>query len=91
MNYARKPSTKFKKDLKRIQKRAYDLRKLETVIDILARCEPLSSRYRPHKLTGNYKGCWECHIEPDWLLVYFYDGQYLNLARTGTHADLFEK
>jgi mRNA interferase YafQ len=81
----------FKKDQKRIVKRCYDHEKLTSVVRMLADGYPLPIRYRPHKLTGNYKGCWECHIEPDWLLIYFYAGDCLHLVRTGTHADLFEK
>lgn len=90
MNFIRRPSTSFKKDLKRIVKRRYALKKLETVIDILALGGALPPRYRNHKLLGNYVGHMECHIEPDWLLIYYYDGDFLNLVRTGTHTDLFD-
>jgi mRNA interferase YafQ len=90
MTFIRRPSTKFKKDLKRVAKRGYALKKLELAITMLANNEPLPIRYRNHKLSGNYSGHWECHIEPDWLLIYYYEGSYLNLMRTGTHADLFE-
>ena len=88
--YVQRPSTLFKRDLKRAHKRNYDLRKLAVVIEALAQGESLPARYRNHKLVGNYQGYWECHIAPDWLLVYCYEGEYLNLARTGTHADLFD-
>ncbi len=90
MTYARRPSTKFKKDFKRVVKRGYALKKLEATIDLLARGDSLPPRYRNHKLVGNYEGQWECHIEPDWLLIYDYEDGYLNLGRTGTHSDLFD-
>jgi mRNA interferase YafQ len=90
MSFIRRPSTAFKRDLKRIVKRRYALKKLEVIIDLLAAGEPLSAHYRNHKLIGNYVGHMECHIGPDWVLIYYYDGEYLNLARTGTHTDLFD-
>ncbi|EFR42068.1 addiction module toxin, RelE/StbE family [Selenomonas sp. oral taxon 137 str. F0430] len=80
----------FKKDLKRIEKRRYDLSLLTNVVNALARGEKLASRYRDHALTGNFKGYRECHIAPDWLLIYFIRNNQLvlTLSRTGTHADL---
>ena len=73
------------------QKRGYDLDKIKTVITALANGETLDAKHRDHLLTGNYGGYRECHIEPDWLLVYqIVGGQLiLFLARTGTHSDLF--
>ena len=85
------PSVQFRKDLKLAQKRGLDLAKLTTVIDALADGEALASSYRDHALTGGYVGFRECHIQPDWLLMYRVDGErlFLFLARTGTHSDLF--
>jgi len=85
------PSNQFKKDMRLAQKRGYDLDKLKTVIKLLADGTPLDSKYRDHLLTGNYGGYRECHIQPDWLLVYqINEGKLvLFLSRTGTHSDLF--
>lgn len=84
-------SNRFKKDLKLISKRGYNLELLNTVVERLAHQETLEDKYRDHELTGNYKGFRECHLEPDWLLVYRIDGNdlILFLSRTGTHSDLF--
>lgn len=81
----------FKKDYKRIKKRGYDTRLLEKVIEILAAGQPLPKEYRDHPLSGDYIGCRECHIAPDWLLVYeiIAGDLVLYLTRTGTHSDLF--
>ena len=83
--------TAFKRDYKRIVKRGYDTRLLEEVIEMLAEQKPLPEKFRDHDLTGNYKGCRECHILPDWLLVYEVnnDELILYLIRTGSHSDLF--
>ena len=91
MMYAVRPSTRFQKDLKRIQKRGYDLRLLTEVIKKLAAGEELPPKNRDHPLVGDYSGCRECHIAPDWLLVYEIDGAelILYLTRTGIHSDLF--
>lgn len=82
-------STQFKKDFKRVSKRGYKIQKLAVVISLLAEDKELPRRCKPHKLSGNYEHFWECHIEPDWLLVYEYAGDELRLRRTGTHSDLF--
>ncbi len=84
-------SNQFKKDLKAAKKRGYDLAALNVVVDKLANCETLEAKYRDHNLTGRYAGFRECHIQPDWLLVYRIDEEeiILFLARTGTHSDLF--
>jgi mRNA interferase YafQ len=82
-------SNRFRRDLKRVKKRGYDLRKLGAVIDLLAAGTPLPERCRPHRLIGDYGGMWECHVEPDWLLVYVVSEELVELAATGTHADLF--
>lgn len=81
----------FKRDLKRIKKAGLDMNKLFTVVEKLANDEILEENYREHKLTGNYTGCRECHIEPDWLLIYekVDDNLILILNRTGSHSDLF--
>lgn len=81
----------FKKDLKAAKKSGYDLQLLNDVVDTLAMGLPLDEKYRDHKLIGNYQGCRECHITPDWLLIYEIaeDELILYLTRTGTHSDLF--
>ena len=84
-------SGRFKKDLKLAAKRGYDLKLLGAVVDVLAGGETLPDRFRDHYLSGQYSGCRECHIQPDWLLIYEIDGEdlYLYLTRTGSHSDLF--
>ena len=84
-------SSHFRKDLKLAQKRGFDLKKLSSIVDRLASGESLPDKNRDHALTGQYAGFRECHIEPDWLLVYRIDGDELELFlfRTGTHSDLF--
>lgn len=81
----------FKKDYKRIVKRGYDTNKLTAVIELLAQEQELPPKYKDHNLTGDYKGFRECHIEPDWLLIYQITENelILSLTRTGTHSDLF--
>lgn len=85
------PSNKFKKDLKLTVKRGYDIKLLENVVNRLANEEPLDPKYKDHTLSGDYSGFRECHITPDWLLVYqvINDELVLFLSRTGTHSDLF--
>lgn len=89
--YAVKPTIRFQKDLKRIQKRGYDISLLTEVIKILATGHPLPEKNRDHPLSGNLVGCRECHITPDWLLIYEISNEelILYLTRTGTHSDLF--
>lgn len=91
MKYTIKPSTRFQKDLKRAEKRGYDLSLLTEVIKILASGEILPPKYKDHSLSGNYAGYRECHITPDWLLIYelTQSDLILYLTRTGTHSDLF--
>lgn len=86
-----KYESSFKKDFKRMVKRGYNIKLLENVIEMLAHGETLPEKYRDHSLTGDYKDCRECHITPDWLLIYQVDGNelILYLTRTGTHSDLF--
>ncbi len=85
------PSNRFKKDLKLAKRRGYNLILLEQVVDKLANLEPLPPNNRDHELTGDYAGFRECHIQPDWLLVYRVEEEelILFLSRTGTHSDLF--
>lgn len=92
MTYKIKPSTQFKKDLKTIQKRGYNIDLLSGVIQKLANGEKLPEKNRDHNLSGKFEGCRECHITPDWLLIYeLHDGElFLYLTRTGTHSDLFK-
>lgn len=89
--YEIKPTNRFKKDLKMMGKRGYDLKLLEKVVTTLANGETLPPKNKDHLLSGNYAGARECHITPDWLLIYEIDKQtlYLYLTRTGTHSDLF--
>ncbi len=84
-------TTQFKKDLKLAQKRGLDLKLLQNVVNKLAEGENLPVANRDHELTGFYKTFRECHIKPDWLLVYkhYSDKLILVLSRTGTHSDLF--
>jgi mRNA interferase YafQ len=84
-------TTTFRKDLKRIQKRGYDTAKLAAVIRKLQASEALPLSNRAHPLRGDWKGYWDCHIEPDWLLIYKVTDEEVRLARTGTHADLFAR
>lgn len=83
--------TSFKKDYKKVVKRGYDTKLLENIIQKLAKGEQLSEKNKDHLLSGDYSGCRECHITPDWLLIYEIDhGELiLYLTRTGTHSDLF--
>ena len=81
----------FKKDLKLAKKRGYDLSLLSNVVNTLANGQPLANKHKDHSLIGNYKGCRECHITPDWLLIYEVSDNelILYLTRTGTQSDLF--
>ena len=81
----------FSRDLKRIVKRGKNMDKLKRLVTLLAKDEPLEPRHRDHALTGNWKHSRDCHIEPDWLLLYTVDDESLRLERTGTHSDLFKK
>ncbi len=92
MKYEVKFTNQFKKDIKFAQKQGKDIDKLFSVVDILADEKPLPQKYRDHSLTGNYAGCRECHIEPDWLLIYEKDNGFLILMlnRVGSHSELFK-
>ena len=92
--YELKPTGQFNKDLKLCQRRGLNMENIRTILEFLHRDGQVPAEYLPHKLEGrNYKGFWECHIEPNWLLVY--DVQetvcLVALVRTGTHSDLFKK
>ena len=85
-------TTPFQKDVKRVEKRGYDMEKLKAVIRlVLLNQRPLPQTYRDHPLKGKWKPKWELHIEPDWLLIYeiYEDELFLYLTRTGSHSDLF--
>lgn len=82
-------TNRFKKDIELMRKRGKDFSKLRQVMEQLIREESLHARHREHVLIGNYVGRRECHIEPDWLLIYKLDGADIIFERTGTHADLF--
>lgn len=87
-----KPSytTRFEKDLKRQIKRGFEKQKIKKVINKLIAEEKLEKKYRDHKLAGNYKDRRECHIDPDWLLIYKIGRDEIIFERTGSHSDLFE-
>jgi mRNA interferase YafQ len=82
-------SNRFRRDYKRMMKRGLNPQKLTLVLELLIADQPLPARCRPHRLSGEYMGFWECHIEPDWLLIYDTGPEFLELAATGSHADLF--
>ena len=91
MRLGLRKTRQFEKDLKRMAKRGMPLRELETVIDRLLDQTPLPEKYRDHPLVGDYAGFRECHVRPDWLLIYMVQADRLVLTcmRTGTHSDLF--
>ena len=85
-------TTRFRRDLRRMRRRGKDVQKLQAVVRLLVQEQPLAERYHDHPLVGDWSGYRDCHIEPDWLLLYKIDRdeETLTLVRTGTHADLFE-
>ena len=83
-------TSQFKKDVKRMKKRGKDLSKLKEVLEKITRGQELEARYRDHVLVGQYRGTRECHVEPNWLLIYELGQSDVVLIRTGTHTDLFE-
>ena len=91
MKYTVRRTKKFRKELKKMLRRGADLDKLETVVNILAAGETLPPQYRDHALTGDLEGTRDCHITPDWLLLYRIENDVLvlTLTRTGSHSDLF--
>lgn len=84
-------TNRFEKELKLCKKRGYNMKLLHEVISILSKTGKLPEKYRPHKLSGNYENCWECHIKGDWLLIWMQNNEELTLLfiNTGTHSDLF--
>ena len=86
-------TSRFKAGVKLARKRGLDISLLEDVIEKLRLDQPLEARHRNHELTGNFRGVWECHIQPDWLLLYLKDNGVLvlTLVDTGTHSDIFKK
>ena len=87
-------STQFKKDLKKISKQGKNKSKLDAIVCTLQKEEPLPKKFRDHELIGNWRGYRECHIEPDWLLIYKIDQgdvKLLRLSRTGSHSELLKK
>jgi len=82
---------KFEKDIKRLQKRGKDLKKLKSVANELISGNPLGKKYLSHPLKGEYLDCSECHIEPDWLLIYKINNPHIIFLRSGSHSDLFNK
>ena len=80
----------FRDDVRRQKRRGKDLEDLIAAVELLAESGSLPSGYRPHRLSGTWKGVWECHIESDWLLIYDVTATKVFLIRTGRHSDLFE-
>lgn len=83
------PTRSFAKDLKRLARQKKSAAKLEVLVDALSKNTGLPVSARPHKLQGEWADTWECHVEPDWLLLYTYTDTTLTLVRTGSHRDLF--
>lgn len=81
----------FKRDVRKAEKRGKDVAKLRTILALLIAGSPLPDRCKDHPLKGDWSGFRDAHIEPDWLLIYRIVGDELQLARTGTHADLFDE
>lgn len=84
-------SAQFRRDVKRVERRGKDLSKLREFLILLLEQSDLPAKYRDHPLKGDWYGFRDAHIEPDWLLIYRIQGGELQLARTGSHADLFQK
>jgi mRNA interferase YafQ len=84
-------TSQFKKDIRRLKKRAKDLEKLGDVVRLLAADEPLEEKHRDHALIGKWVGSRDCHVEPDWILIYRNESESLYLERSGSHSDLFKK
>lgn len=89
--YSIRFTKRFKKDVKRCKKRGYNLSELEDAIDILQNQGKLPPKFKAHVLSGQYAGLWECHLKPDWLVVWDQNDDTLTLLfiATGTHSDLF--
>ena len=89
--YKIQTTNRFEKDVSLYKKRGLNIADLKETMSILAQTGKLPDKYKPHKLSGKYTGCWECHIQPDWLLVWQQNDTVLTLLflNTGTHSDLF--
>ncbi len=89
--YSIATTNQFEKDYKLCRKRGYKLELINSIFLLMEANGFLTAKFKPHKLTGNYKGCWECHIQPDWLLIWLQNDstKSITLTRTGTHSDLF--
>ena len=83
-------TTQFGRDVKRMAKQGKDLGKLRQVVTQLTQRIRLAAKHRDHPLSGKWKDCRDCHVEPDWILIYSTDDESLRLERTGTHSDLFQ-
>jgi mRNA interferase YafQ len=83
-------TTRFRRDIKRLQKQGKNLTPLQTLINALVRKQTPESKFKDHKLVGSWAGHRECHIKPDWLMIYKVKENELQLIRTGSHADLFD-
>ena len=83
-------TTKFRREYKLLHKRGYNMALLQNAISTIANKKPLPAKNKAHKLSGNFNDCWECHIQPDWLLIYHVSGGEITFTRTGTHSDLFK-
>lgn len=92
-NYSIKTYRQYERDVKLALRRGLNIMQLLTVVDMLRKGDPLPDKYHNHMLHGDYKGYWECHISPDWLLLYEKDTEIriISLYRTGTHSDIFGK
>ena len=91
MKYEIASTNRFNKEVRQLKKRGYDIDKLDCTVDLLVRGDVMPAQYRDHALVGSWEGHRECHIMPDWLLVYYIKEEtlVLTLTRTGTHSDLF--
>ena len=83
-------SSQFKKDVRRMERRGKDLRKLKRVFDLLIDGKPLLAELKDHPLRGEFAGSRDCHLEPDWVLIYSLEEGHVRFERTGTHGDLFQ-
>ena len=82
-------TSQFRKDFKKLKKRGKVIEKLKSVVNVISAGEPLEERHQDHPLSGKWTGSRDCHVEPDWILIYRVDGDCLYLERTGSHSDLF--
>ena len=91
--YTIRTTRQFEKDLKRCIRRGFPMKELRDVLSALVAEGKLPAKYKPHKLSGNHAGEWECHIKPDWLLIWEQNDTQLTLLmlNTGTHSDIFGK